>query len=147
MALDRTVCVARKNKTEKQLNNVQCCRLGRLLLKVWNYIYWAHLLSSFIRVFQYVHSTSTGAKTTNNVLWFSFMILCKDKHLNMWPKTRGDLTCCVNHCIDSQWEAKGGPRAAFPAESLPLYEACFSLTVSGIKRANPRGLQMKVPKK
>lgn len=31
----------------------------------------------------------------------------------------------------------GGLCTAFLAVSLPVYEACFSLTVSGIKRANP----------
>lgn len=32
---------------------------------------------------------------------------------------------------------EGGLCTAFLAVSLPVYEACFSLTVSGIKRANP----------
>lgn len=55
----------------------------------------------------------------------------------MWPKTRGAFTCCVNHYTVSQWEARGGLSTVFLSVSLPVYEACFSLTVSGIKRANP----------
>lgn len=34
-------------------------------------------------------------------------------------------------------EGGGAERVSFPAVSLPVYQACFSLTVSGIKRANP----------
>lgn len=51
-----------------------------------------------------------------------------------------DSTCCANHYTVSHWEigeGGGGLCTAFLAVSLPVYEACFSLTVSGIKRANP----------
>lgn len=53
------------------------------------------------------------------------------------PRAGGASTCCVNHYTASHWEERGGLSAASPAVSLPVYEACFSLTVSGIKRANP----------
>lgn len=65
------------------------------------------------------------------------VISCKHRNLNMWRKLTGAFTCCVNHYTVSQWEARGGLSMAFLAVSLTVYEACFSLTVSGIKRANP----------
>lgn len=51
-------------------------------------------------------------------------------------KLGGDWSC-VKHSKVSHRDVRGGLSEASLAVSLPVYEACFSLTVSGIKRANP----------
>lgn len=55
-----------------------------------------------------------------------------------WSKMRLHLLCKPLYSFTLRdWGGRGGLCTAFLAVSLPVYEACFSLTVSGIKRANP----------
>jgi len=58
-------------------------------------------------------------------------------NVTKWAKNKRESPSCVNHYTASFRDMKGELSAASLAVSLPVYEACFSLTVSGIKRANP----------
>lgn len=84
--------------------------------------HWINLLLWSFDEFQWklkITPVLTWNKTTEKK---SIHLLCKSSQLQHTQYREGK---------------EGGLNMALPAVSLPVYEACFSLTVSGIKRANP----------
>lgn len=78
--------------------------------------------------------------TSSSEAWMNFSEMTP---VLTWNKTTEKksihLLCKSSQLQHTQYREgkEGGLSMALPAVSLPVYEACFSLTVSGIKRANP----------